>query len=296
MKLFKILLFGLLVTFWFAPLIVAKAAVNESNQYYSVVFDKEQEAAVVAKLTYNNTGRDEIKNITLEIPGSTVRIISAVQEQASTQPYCKRYDYNAPTNSHESPYPCLEYGQQTSSEKTYALLDASKITNNIQSSTLILEFKQPIASQQSGTVILYYKTLGLANKVWNGYKYAFETIKSPYDIDSVRVAINVADDLYIKETAKGETNYTKDIPAATDTLTLSTFSASESLSKASTSIQTSPGVIKETSSLDPNENFRVEGKFYDNSWMGELPTIIGVGITFLIIVFVLVVVIKRENK
>lgn len=300
MKLLKIFLLSL-VGSAFIVMTSPAAAVSSSqtNQYYSVVFDKEQEAAVVAKLTYYNTGKDEIKNLQLVIPGTTVRIISVVQEQTTSQTktYCKRYDYNSPLEQNGE-RKCLEYDQATNSDSyNYVLLDASNISNDGQFSTLDLELKKTITSQQASTVILSYKTKGLASPVWNGYKYNFQTIKSPYDIDNVRVAINVADELYLKETAKSETNYQEnDISEATPMLSTMEFKASAPLSRTSNYIQTSPGVVKETKSLDPNENFSVEGKYYNNSWMGELPTIIGVGATFLIIIIVLMIIIKSEKK
>lgn len=301
MRLFKILVLAFLFLTIYFPSMGAKALTgDETAQYYSVVYDKEQEAAVVAKLTYLNSSKEEIKSLKLEIPGTTARIISAVQEQIQiqTKPYCKRYDYNSPLEQNGE-RKCLEQGEEQSNNSyTYVLLDidSSKIINNGLSNTLDLTLKQPIASQKTGTVILYYKVQGTASKVWNGYQYNFETIKSPYDIDKVRVAVSVTDDLYIKETAKGETNYLKDIPMAANSLSTAEFKTSTSLSQASNLVQESQGVVKETSSLDPNENFSVEGKYYNNNWIGELPTIIGVGITFLIIVVVLLLIIKSEKK
>lgn len=301
MKLFKILSLGFLFLVIFFLLMSTKVlAGNETIQYYSVVYDKEREAAVVAKLTYLNRGKDEIKNLKLEIPGSTVRIISAVQEQTQTktQSNCSRYDYNSSLDQ-SGERRCLEYSEsQATPSYTYVLLDtdSSKLASQGSSSTLDLTLKQPIASQKTGTVILYYKTQGMATKVWNGYQYNFDTIKSSYDIDKVRVAINVTDDLYIKETATGQTNYLKDITTATGSLSTAEFKTNASLSQTSNLVQESPGVIKETTSLDPNENFRVEGKYYNNSLMGELPTIAGVGLTFVIILVVLMVILKSEKK
>ncbi|KKQ18876.1 MAG: hypothetical protein US31_C0001G0063 [Berkelbacteria bacterium GW2011_GWA1_36_9] len=301
MRLFKILsLSCLFLVLGFSSMNVKALTGNETSQYYSVVYDKEQESAVVAKLIYLNRGKDEIKNLKLEIHGTTVRVISAVQEQAQTktQANCSRYDYNSPIDQ-SGERRCLEYSEsQTIPSYTYALLDTDslKIVNNGLSITLDLALKQPIASQKTGTVILYYKTQGMANKVWNGYQYSFETIKSPYDIDNVRVAIDVADDLYIKETAEGTTNYQSNITSALPALSSKSFSESASFKDVSSRIISAPGVTKETSSLDPNENFRVEGKYYNNNWMGELPTIIGVGLTFVVILVVLLVILKSEKK
>lgn len=300
MKLFKIVLFGLLGFFVLFPGLNLKAATtSQTNQYYTVTFDKEQEATVVAKLTYTNVTKSDIKDLKLEIPGTSLRVISVLQEQRVATKACASYDYNTPVDEATGMRKCLRYSDQTNSyTNTYALLDfdAPTATSGGSSSALTITLKQAIASGQTGTVILNYKAKGMASPVWNGYKYNFQTIKSPYDVDNVRVAINVTDDLYIKETAQGQTNYVADISSAMPMLSSSAFTESAPISKISSSIQESQGVVKQTTSLDPNENYKVEGKYYNNNFMGELPTIVGVGITFLIIIFVLVIIIKNEKK
>ena len=83
------------------------------NQYYTVVFDGEGEAAVAVKLTFQNTTKDPINSVDIEIPGTTVRLITAVQEISRQQP-CLRY---GPLPSYpqgeEQPQnimpPCLQY-------------------------------------------------------------------------------------------------------------------------------------------------------------------------------------------
>ena len=269
---------------------------GQSEQYYSVIFDQEEEAAVVAKLTYLNRGEEEIKSLALEIPGSSVRIISIVQQQYQTNQYCQQYDYDAPY-TYGQERPCLQYGEQKQGESTFASLkyDSNRSVQSATSLKTELNLLKGIPKDESGTIILYYKTKGFTTKIWNGYNYSYETIKSDYDIDKVRVAIDVTDDLYIKKTAEGQTNYQTNISSA-PTLSSETFARNSVFENVSTGIISAPGIVKETSVLDPNENFLVEGKFYPSHWSGELPAITGVAITFLIIIGVLIFILKKERS
>lgn len=267
---------------------------GQSEQYYAVTFDAEQEASVVAKLTYLNRSKNEIKELNLDIPGNSVRIISILQQQFEQEKTCSKFD--SEINHDTNTYPCEQWSTN-SYKSTFALIERNeskdqKGSNNIK---ITLPLQKAIASNQSGSIIIYYKTTGFVTKAWDGYKYNFETIKSPYDIDKVRVAINVSDDLYLKDTAKGQTNYQDNLSQA-NLLTAGTFSASPALEKVSTDIITSSGVTKETTSLDPNENFKVEGKYYSNQYMGEIPAIAGIVITFLVIIIVLAIIIRSEKK
>lgn len=293
MKLFKFLVLSFLFFFLITPIAVRalSSPVNynsssQTEQYYSVVFDQEQEASIVAKLTYFNQEKDEIKNLSLEIPGSTVRIVSIIQENHGKSG-------------------CLEYSNYTntksciwSSGLTYTLLERNKTKDQQSDKSLKIEvpLKKTITSMNSSTIIVFYKTKGFTTKTWDGYKYAFETVKSPYDIDKVRVAIDVSDDLYIKKDAQGATNYQNDIRTASGRLNSSSFAASPILEEDSSSISTVSGVVKETTSLDPNENYKVEGKYYNNQYIGQLPMMAGIAATFLLIVIILVIIIRNEKK
>lgn len=299
MKLIKLFLgFLFILSLFYVGLASATSSLpygtgNTNSQYYSVVFDKEQEAAVIAKLTYTNLSQEDIKNLALEIPGSSVRIISIIQEK-SQEAKCSVYDRNDYNMGlPESQRSCYEWAPQVAFASI--VRDEKKDQKSSQSLEIDVPLKEVIKPNNSGTVIIYYKTKGFVAQTWNGYKYAFETIKSPYDIDDVRVAINVADDLYLKDTAKAATNYQEDM-VATSALSSASFAANPKLATITSNIAKTQGVVKETTSLDPNENYKVEGKYYNNQYMGQLPAIIGVGITFLIIIFVLIIIIRNEKK
>src|SRR3989344_812837 len=76
-----------------------------SNQYYSVVFDGEGEAAVAAKLVIVNTAKSNLTALNVEIPGN-VRIIAAVQEVQFKQRQCNNWERVCTNLSGET---CTEY-------------------------------------------------------------------------------------------------------------------------------------------------------------------------------------------
>lgn len=272
---------------------------NQNEQYYSVIFDEEQEADVVAKLTFLNQTSQESKNLVLEIPGQNIRFISLIQQKFVIDDVCILYDTSPePLKVPQSQRPCLKTESQQTGESSFVLLerDKTKDKRTVSGLQIDLPLKEPIASGDSGTIILSYKATGFVTPRWNGFEYNFQTIKSDYDINKVRVAIDVTGDLYIKTTAQSQTNYQFNLPSATSSLSAESFTKSTGLESIARDLPQATGVVKETSSLDPGENFQVEGFYYALRFWGELPTMIGVGITFLIIFGVLIYIIKKEKS
>lgn len=229
------------------PLVIAyspwPSSALENNQYYSVVFDEEGEAMVMAKLMFQNTEQVNLKNIIIEIPGQ-VQLINAVQEIKTKQPNNNYgyYDYGFD-------YKTIKYTQQ-------ALSSGSSIDFTLP---------QPVKEQEKVVLLIYYKVRGYVQKDWKTYDFNFATVKSNKDVNYVRVAINVPPNLYLKD-LDSKVNYvdnifiTKDFGAG-----LTTEVALEKMSGYSRELEYSPGLIKEGSGLDPFENLQVSGK-YSTSW------------------------------
>ena len=59
------------------------------NQYYSGFFDEEGDAIVAAKLAIQNTGKEDVNAIIIEIPGKSVQVINALQESLETRKECR---------------------------------------------------------------------------------------------------------------------------------------------------------------------------------------------------------------
>src|SRR4030042_7183961 len=61
------------------------------DHYYTVVFDGEGEAAVLAKIKLTNKGKDDISSFSFDIPATSLRIINSVQEVYEQEEYCVQY-------------------------------------------------------------------------------------------------------------------------------------------------------------------------------------------------------------
>ncbi len=206
---------------------------GRTEAYYSVVFDGEGEADVAAKLIFLNMGKEPISKIVVEIPGISVRMISSVQE------IHERY------------------------RTVYTTLDAEKeqLSN---SAKYEIKLEQPIAGQETGTVLLRYKATGYAKESLGAFNFKFETAKVAYDVDYVRVAVNVQEGFTLKGGRAG-VNYRPDFSAFGSTTEMKA-AESTALSGFSSRIIYESGYVKETRGIDPWESFSVKGT-YSKSWL-----------------------------
>jgi hypothetical protein len=143
-------------------------------QFYSVVFDAEGEAAVVVKLQFPNTGASVLNEAVIEIPGQ-VKLINVVQEVNANQ---KVNNYLSSAKSYHS----VKYNSDALSTSTKYLFS----------------LPVPVKSQETVTLLLYYKALGYVQNDIFDYSFHFNTIKQPLDLQQVRVAVLVQPDLYLK--------------------------------------------------------------------------------------------------
>ncbi len=211
------------------------------GHYYQVVFDAEGEAAVIAKITQLNTGKEKIDKITLEIPGlSNIRYI--FQE---VSPY--GYPY------YQRSYVNLDFIEEQ-------LSWSKKVTVNLSA---------PIGQGATGNLIIYYKVFGYVDKNVN-FDFNFETIKSPFDTPYLRIAVNVDEDLSLRG---GETK-TSYIPnfASLESFTSQKMVAipdeqSNFIRTISDNVVYAGGYVKTKTNLDPWESFHVTGRYNDkNLW------------------------------
>jgi len=275
------------------------------NQYYSVVFDGEGEAAVAVKLLLQNNSKDAISSTILEIPGVGIRLIKAVQEVYSKEQYCYRWEPNVCTENGK--YGCLKYEQACSDwrwqvktwDPLYYTLDpqAEELSDSVK---YTIELAKSIEEQDQTAILLYYKAPAYAKKSLGVFNFKFETVKVPYDVDSVRIAVNVQEGLYLKG-GKAETQYRASPASTFEAVSLDEAGVqNKGLSDFSNQITYVSGYVKTTSGLDPWESFKVEGKYAEsrfalNKWiilgwvLGILAFLTGVG-------FLVWFLVKRAKK
>ena len=240
------------------------------NQFYSVVFDGEGDAIVAAKLKIQNIGKDNLKELSIEIPGENVRLINIMQEVIRFQKICGAYDPKGNCSYYydQQVWPPEYYSIEKNTEK---LSKSAKVTLNLPA-----ELKEG----ETGTVLLYYKTDSYVKKSLGVFNFDFETIKWIFDTDRIRVAVNVQQDLYL-EGVKGKIEYQDNFAAAEKALVSGV--QSQDLQQFSSQIEWQQGIVKEASGLDPYESFHAKGR-YAKSWLNLNKGGIGVGVLITLIV------------
>ncbi len=205
-----------------------------SSQYYTVTFDAEGEAIVVAKLTFQNTGSIPLGAINLEIPRQ-VEMINAVQEVKAAKDKNNYYGWK---------YKTLPYSQNTLST----------------SSTFTFTLPQAVGEQEQAVILLYYKATGMVQQGIFDYGFNFETIKHGQYTQQVRVSLSVQEGLYLKG-GEIRLNYNN---VMSTSFAQNAFASAEvsgqEMSKLSQSLTYASGnIVKTTSGLDPWESFTVDG-------------------------------------
>jgi F0F1-type ATP synthase membrane subunit c/vacuolar-type H+-ATPase subunit K len=266
------------------------------NQYYSVVFDGEGEATVAAKLLLQNSGQDPITSTVIEIPGVDIRLIKVVEEFYQKEQYCYQYEPNFCTEM--SSGGCLKYEQKCSDwrwqvktwDPLYYTLEpqAEELSNSVK---YTIELKKSIDEQGQAGILFYYKVPNYAKKSAGVFNFKFETIKASYDIDQVRVAVDVQEGLYL-DGGQAQTQYRSTYDTAFKSMAPEAAGvANQALSTFSNQITYASGYVKTTSGLDPWESFTVEGKYAESRFALHKWAIIGwilgiliflVGISFLV--------------
>ena len=207
-----------------------------SSQFYTVTFDAEGEAIVVAKLTFQNTGSVPLETINVEIPGQ-VEIINAVQEVKAVKDKNNYYGWK---------YKTLPHSQNTLST----------------SSTFTFILPQAVGEQEQAVILLYYKVRGMVQQGILDSRFNFETIKHGQYTQQVRVSLSVQEGLNLKD-GKITLNYNNVMSTsfAQNAFASAEISGSE-MGKLSQSLMSASGnIVKTASGLDPWESFSVKGEY-----------------------------------
>jgi len=240
------------------------------NQFYSVVFDGEGDAVVAAKLKIQNIGKDNLKELSIEIPGENVRIVNIMQEVIRFQKICGAYDPMGNCSYY--------YDQQVWPPEYYSI---EKITEKLSKSAKVtLKLPVELKEGETGTILLYYKTNSYVEKSLGVFNFDFETIKWSFDTDRIRVAVNVQQDLYL-EGVKGKIEYQDNFAVAEKALVSGV--QSQDLQQFSSQIEWQQGIVEEASGLDPYEGFHAKGR-YAESWLNLNRGRIGIGVLITLIV------------
>lgn len=239
------------------------------NQYYTVNFDGEGEAAIIAKIEIQNIAKENLKSLSFEIPGSNVRIINIVQEYYEKQMVCSDYEEVCTNFSdgrcNEYVRKCRNYYEQVIYPPKYYPIAYEKETLS-KSNVLRFNLPQEIKVQESATVLVYYKSKDYTENALGAFKVDFETIKLSADTQNVRVSLDVGQDLVL-EGKKAAVNYRDNFVMAEKSFAAPMAGAqSDTLQQLSSFVTYSEGYVKTASGLDPLESFSVKAR-YGKSWL-----------------------------
>lgn len=285
-----------------------------TNQYYSVTFDGEGDAYVIAKLQLYNADKEDLSTLALEIPGASAQVhgvfqyVSAqtvrqcVEYQQTCQEYgqgqtCTRYDYNGNCVNYEQPclkysQTCSRYGSSYSQASSYERInvDPQRLADSVVVPILL---DTAISQQGSSDIYVVYKSTDYADAGAVTH-FDFETIKTSLMTKTVRVGVNVQEGL-ILDGVSSSVNYKVDYQPA-QLLSAASGSNVESISPYLGRVGYYGQYTKTSSYLDPHESFTVEGK-YAESWFalnwGKLLLWIIAGV---VIIGLIVVGIKKLIK
>ena len=227
--------------------------ITSTSQYYNVFFDEEGEAYVALRLDIYNKDRQPIEYLNLEIPGDGMIIYKIVQE--------KQYQYEE-----------INANPARLSDSVYFTLDL-----------------EPIEKDEHSTILIFYKAKGYVDKSFGKYKFEFETIKTPYLANDVKVSIDVQEGLQLKG-KRAEVNYVPDFQMFARAGALE----ADSYKSISNSVVRDTSYTKTAKFLDPYESFSVNGVYAENWFMMNLGWIIAIGvILFLFLILLLFVLLIK---
>jgi hypothetical protein len=294
------LLFFIIVIMGITVAQLPTSLMTTTDHYYSVMFDEEGEAIVSLMLTFRNAEDSQISSLNLEIPGSSVTLIGVAQETTGYETQtclswatecteygsgqsCVQYDYNGNCVSYERPclkmgQVCRSYRQNYNYQPSYQKIEVQPVRLS-HSVSLPITLITPVSPQGQTNLIVMYKVEDYAKNFLGAYNFNFETVKTAYSSNNVRVAVNVQEGLNLKGT-QAKVNYLSNFAGmskALESTQLSSDMRKEMYSYTRT-IQYANGLVKTATYLDPLESFSVKGA-YSRSWIRlYIDTILIVGV------------------
>lgn len=215
---------------------------------YSVFFRGNQEAIVYGKINISNTTQSALRDFVFEIPGVTPSEIVIYQME----------NYNSDTSN---PSPWFDDYNYRNDYNYNAKYQYNKLEFSKSGQIYNVDLAKDVYENDSTTLLIAYSTKGYVKNYFGLYKYNFETIKVASRIKSIKVAVNVDSELYLKG-KKSSINY-NDVSfqySMQDLNTNKSFFSSE-MDALVGGIGVSGGVVKSANNLAPNESFTVKGEY-----------------------------------
>jgi hypothetical protein len=262
---------------------------SDSSLDVAVVYDGEGQATVAAELELGGLSA-ELKELTLDVPGTSVRVLRAFYRYPSAQ------KIDGVTCEEDVIYQYDEQTKKDTKKVTYncvSLLEA-KAQMAADSVRETVTFPLPLAAGESARLTLVYKATGDVSQGAMGVSnFTFESPLVALDLASIRVRVDVATGLYLKG-GSSDTNYQEDASLAEGLAVATIHSFSNKYSRGlDYGFSDSTAFVKSTTNLDPNESFSVSGTFATSwfalSWLQFV-------IAFLVLLILIILIIWGERR
>ncbi|NOY14869.1 MAG: hypothetical protein GXP43_01485 [bacterium] len=253
------LVFSLLVLSWFlfAPATVSAQSglLFGQNHFYTVVFRGNGEAVVYVKMVITNPNDRLMTNFSFTVPKVSPSEMAIYQMKLP--PRCIRYDYKSKFRV------CLEYKEPDylgsyypggPIQPSYKKIEYEKSGNLYR-----FDLPTPVRPYKTTALIIAYTAKGYVTKNLGLYKFNFETLKVPFRINQVNVAVDVDSDLYLKG-KRASVNYQQESPELS-TASIKKSISSPEMDKLVNTIGYSGALFKRAKNLAPNESLSVKGTY-----------------------------------
>ncbi|MEW6035442.1 MAG: hypothetical protein AB1529_02415 [Candidatus Micrarchaeota archaeon] len=245
----SILLLGLMI--WGVLSFAYGGAAYSTNAYYAVMFDDRGLASTALRLDYVNNGQGAIDHISLDIPGNDVRIVSAYVKEECLPENSSPRDYGYYYYD-DCPYP------------GYSFVPA-KLTA-LGGGSYSIALNKTVQKGGGTSILVFYRAFGYVDDTLTGKRFDFETPGYDFDVESTRVAIDVDEDLHLKEGgSEGNYNQMRSAVLAGGAAPGSS-NLQSALSSSYSYVSYAHGYVRQKSALLAGESFTMSGN-YGKEWL-----------------------------
>ncbi len=235
------------------------------NHNYSVHFRSNGEAIVSARVVVHNRNTDDLKKVSLSIPGSVYEVYALQQILPKT---CDKYTYSYGYSGEST---CAKESDPDYTEQYYGYYQDNNVVYKKlkpvqEGEKYTFSLSEAIAEDKSGAIIVSYASKSYTHKRFGKMKFDFQTFKADERIQKAKVAVTFDDDVYYNG-KRSSVQYAPEASSGISALADSAGSSNKSLQSYVGSIGDSGAIIKNSNNLAPGDTYHVTG-IYASSWLG----------------------------
>ncbi|KKQ37531.1 MAG: hypothetical protein US54_C0032G0009 [Candidatus Roizmanbacteria bacterium GW2011_GWA2_37_7] len=241
------------------------SAVFGQDHAYTVTLRGNGEAIVNARVAFSNFDDYEKTSLSLRVPQGDPQDIVAYQ--IVREPQCIRYAdavYQNPSKGYAPDIaPCLEYQEPNYYDYWWGKAKYFKAETQLDGDTINFTLPKAVAQNSSGSILLYYRTMGIAQKAsFGSFDYRFESLKVKEPIRNITIGVTTDQDMVLRgaeSQVQYRFNYSMPLIQSVAYAEKSTFTSTEFDSYVS---QIGQGIIVKTATyLQPLDSYLVSGSY-----------------------------------